>query len=172
MFLADFIAEKPFLKIFPLISFEHGTLAAKFYDPWKEVSYSKNKNSSEISEQNGTTCRYVQCKIQKFIKIRIPLLSRHWILPIVREVWLNAQTGERHFGSNIKRSRSWRWNWAVWHSTCSSRCLHPSVCRYSSATWYVGWSKASFSFSIRFEAVCKQSRSLFDLWLGCSLKIP
>ena len=32
MFLADFIAEKPFLKIFPLISFEHGILAAKFYD--------------------------------------------------------------------------------------------------------------------------------------------
>ena len=73
MFLADFIAEKPFWKILPLISFEHDTLAAKFYDQWKEVSYSKNKNSSEISEQNGTTCRYVQVKIQKFIKIRIPL---------------------------------------------------------------------------------------------------
>ena len=73
MFLADFISEKPFLKIFPLISFEHGTLAAKFYDLWKEVSYSKNKNCFGISEQNGTTCRYVQVKIQKFIKIRITL---------------------------------------------------------------------------------------------------
>ena len=28
-------------------------------------SYSKNKNSSEISEQNGTTCRYVQVKKRK-----------------------------------------------------------------------------------------------------------
>ena len=62
MFPADSIAEKPFLKNFPLKSFEHDTLAAKFYDQWKEVSYSKNKNSSEISEQNGTTCRYVQVK--------------------------------------------------------------------------------------------------------------
>ena len=65
MFLADFIAEKPFLKKIPLISFEYDTLAAKFYDQWKEVSYSKNKNSSEISEQNGTTCRYVQVKKRK-----------------------------------------------------------------------------------------------------------
>ena len=38
------------------------------------MSYSKNKNCFGISEQNGTTCRYVQVKIQKFIKIRITLL--------------------------------------------------------------------------------------------------
>ena len=41
----------------------------------KEVSYSKNENCFGISEQNGTTCRYVQCKIQKFIKIRITPLG-------------------------------------------------------------------------------------------------
>ena len=34
--------------------------AEKFYGKWKEVSYSKNKNCFGISEQNGTTCRYVQ----------------------------------------------------------------------------------------------------------------
>ena len=60
MFLADFITEKPFLKNFPLKSFEHDTLAAKFYNQWKKVSYSKNKNCFGISEQNGTTCMYVQ----------------------------------------------------------------------------------------------------------------
>ena len=76
MFLADFIAEKPFSKNIPLKSFEHDTLAANFYDQWKEVSYSKNKNCFGISEQNGTTCRYVQVKIQKFIKIRITLPDR------------------------------------------------------------------------------------------------
>ena len=43
------------------------------YDHGNEASESENENSFEISEQNGTTCRYVQCKIQKFIKIRITL---------------------------------------------------------------------------------------------------
>ena len=46
----------------------------KIYDYVNEASESENKNSSEISEQNGTPCRYVRIKIQKFIKIRIPLL--------------------------------------------------------------------------------------------------
>ena len=39
--------------------------ANKFYGKWKEGSYIKNKNSFEISEQNGTTCRYVQVKKRK-----------------------------------------------------------------------------------------------------------
>ena len=39
--------------------------AEKFYGKWKEGSYIKNKNSFEISEQNGTTCRYVQVKKRK-----------------------------------------------------------------------------------------------------------
>ena len=100
MFLVDFITEKPFLKIFPLISFEHGTLAAKFYDPWKEVSYSKNKNSSEISEQNGTTCRYVQVKIQKFIKIRIPL-AYHSLMFWKKRLMFWKVLGPRWVGSTV-----------------------------------------------------------------------
>ena len=68
MFLTDFIAGKPFLKKFPLKSFEHDTLAAKFYDQWKEVSYSKNKNSSEISEQMGTIWQHAKLKNQTFAK--------------------------------------------------------------------------------------------------------
>ena len=39
--------------------------AKKFYGKWKEESYIKNKNSFEISKQNGTTCRYVQVKKRK-----------------------------------------------------------------------------------------------------------
>ena len=39
--------------------------AEKFYGKWKEGSYIKNKNSFEISEENGTTCRYVQVKKRK-----------------------------------------------------------------------------------------------------------
>ena len=50
------------------------------------MSYSKNKNCFGISEQNGTTCRYVQCKIQKFIKIRIPLLLRAGPERVVRHI--------------------------------------------------------------------------------------
>ena len=34
---------------------------------------SESENSSDIGEQNGTTCRYAQRKIQNFIKIRITL---------------------------------------------------------------------------------------------------
>ena len=40
---------------------------------WKEVSYSKNKNCFGISGQNRTTCRYVQVKKKKKIRIRIIL---------------------------------------------------------------------------------------------------
>ena len=47
----------------------------KIYHYVNEASESENKNSSEISEQNGTSCRYVKSKIQKFIKIRITLPS-------------------------------------------------------------------------------------------------
>ena len=43
------------------IDFGHFPIEAEiFYGKWKEVSYSKNKNSFEISEENGTTCRNVQ----------------------------------------------------------------------------------------------------------------
>ena len=49
----------------PFIDFGHFPIeipieTEKFYGKWKEVSYSKNKNCFGISEQNGTTCRYVQ----------------------------------------------------------------------------------------------------------------
>merc|ERR1711954_210028 len=47
----------------------------KIYVYVNEASESENKNSFEISEQNGTTCRYAQSTIQKFIKIRIPLIN-------------------------------------------------------------------------------------------------
>ena len=39
--------------------------AEKKYGQQKEGLYIKNKNSFEISEQNGTTCRYVQVKKRK-----------------------------------------------------------------------------------------------------------
>ena len=45
----------------------------KFYGKWKEGSYIKKKNSFEIGEQNGTTCRYV-----------------HWTLDIVQLSYRNA----------------------------------------------------------------------------------
>ena len=48
----------------------------KIYGYVNEASESENKNSSEIGEQNGTTCRYARSKIEKFIKIRIPLLGQ------------------------------------------------------------------------------------------------
>ena len=51
--------------------------AEKFYGKWKEVSYSKNKNSFEISEQNGTICRYVQVKKRKFQNKNHPTV---WVL--------------------------------------------------------------------------------------------
>ena len=37
----------------------------KIYGYVNEASESENKNSSEISEQNGTTCRYAQVKKRK-----------------------------------------------------------------------------------------------------------
>ena len=45
----------------------------KIYFYVNEVSESENNNSFEISEQNGTTCRYAQRKILNFIKIIITL---------------------------------------------------------------------------------------------------
>ena len=48
----------------------------KIYHYVNEAPESENKNSSEISEQNGATCKYVQSKIQKFIKIRITLPTK------------------------------------------------------------------------------------------------
>ena len=60
-------------------------MLVKIYVYVNEASESKNKNRSEINEQNGTTCRYVQVKIQKFIKIRITLPP-----PPRRVVYINA----------------------------------------------------------------------------------
>ena len=37
-------------------------MLVKIYAYVNEASESKNKNSSEIGEQNGTTCRYAQTK--------------------------------------------------------------------------------------------------------------
>ena len=37
----------------------------KIYGYVNEASESENENSSEISEQNGTTCRYAQVKKRK-----------------------------------------------------------------------------------------------------------
>ena len=51
-----------------VIDFGHFAIeieAEQFYGKWKEVSNSKNKNSFGISEQNGTTRRYVQVKKRK-----------------------------------------------------------------------------------------------------------
>ena len=67
----------------------------KIYGYVNEASKSENKNSSEIGEQNGTTCRYARSKIEKFIKIRIPLAyvpklphMHTSLLPNVREITL------------------------------------------------------------------------------------
>ena len=37
----------------------------KIYHYVNEASESKNENSSEIGEQNGTTCKYAQVKKRK-----------------------------------------------------------------------------------------------------------
>ena len=52
----------------------------KIYHYVNEASESENKNSSEISEQNGTTCRYVQSRIQNFIKKKNPPNLEHQII--------------------------------------------------------------------------------------------
>ena len=44
----------------------------KNYIHGKERSKSKNKNSSEISEQNATTWKHAKFKILNFVKIRTP----------------------------------------------------------------------------------------------------
>ena len=58
--------------------------AEKFYGKWKEGSYIKNKNSFEISEQNGTACRYFQVKKNKNHPIVHGLIS-DWTRLISKE---------------------------------------------------------------------------------------
>ena len=48
----------------------------KVYQHGKELSYRENKMCSETSEAVGTTWEHAQSEIQKFLKIRIPLLCR------------------------------------------------------------------------------------------------
>ena len=70
----------------PAIQREHKNI----YHYVKEASESENENSSEIGEQNGTTCRYIQSKIHKFIKIRITLLQVSLLQSLTTSLVCNA----------------------------------------------------------------------------------
>ena len=70
--------------------------AEKYYHHGKELSYRENKMCSETSEAVGTIWEHAQKEFQKFLKIRITLLShlgflevQILVLPDPAEVYYN-----------------------------------------------------------------------------------